>query len=121
MSATPDIGCDYFCGETSCVLPYKHEGEHQPADVILVDRRLRPLNHQYVARLKGQGPIDHRTDKRQLDFATVHQYKGREEVYLGSNFEDGPPGTFVQCINRPAVRVGDRWVRRCSDLEVVAA
>jgi hypothetical protein len=115
-----EIGCGHYLGDTSCVWPYRHEGAHQPADVILVDRRLHPLNHRYVARLKGQGPVDHRTDERQLDFATVHQYKGREEIYLGPNFEDDKRGIQIRRVNRPAVRVGDRWVRRCPELEVVA-
>ncbi len=119
MTQVPDIGCGYFLGDTSCVLRHRHDGEHQPAAVVLVDRRLRPLNRCYVARVKGAGPVDHRRDLRQLDFATVDQYKG-DRVFLGPNFADQQRGTQVRPVDRPAVRVGDRWLRRCPDLEVVA-
>lgn len=115
----PDIGCGYYLGDESCILPWKHEGDHCPADVVLVDRRQRPVNRRYVARVKGAGPIDHRRSERSLDLATVHQYKGREEVFVGPNFADEDRGTSIYRVNRPAVRVGDRWVRRCPDLEVV--
>jgi hypothetical protein len=120
---TPDIGCGYMLdGGAVCGLRWKHDGEHEPAEVILVDRRLRPLNRNYVVTMMGSGPVDARNlDERSLDFATVHQYKGREEVWLGSNFEDSDRGTEMRPVNRPAVRVGDRWVRRCPTLEVVAA
>lgn len=64
------------------------------------------------------GPVDHRRDPRALDFAHVDQYKGSDRIFLGSNFEDEDRGTMVLPVNRPAVRVGDRWVRRCPDLEV---
>jgi hypothetical protein len=120
-AAVPDIGCCHHLGDTSCVLPWKHDGEHQAAEVVLVDRRLRPLNRRYVVRVKGAGPADHRRDPRALGFASVHQYKGRDQVFLGSNFADSDRGTSSRTVNRPAVRVGDRWVRRCPDLEVVEA
>jgi hypothetical protein len=117
----PDIACGYYLGDTSCVLPWKHDGDHEPARVVLVDRRLSPLNGRYVVRVKGAGPADHRQDLRDLDFASVHQYKGRERVFLESNVEDDQRGTEIRSVNRPAVRVGDRWLRRCPNLEVVAA
>ena len=117
--SVPDIACGYFLGDTSCVLPWKHGGDHQAADVVIVDRRLRPLNSCYVARVKGAGPVDHRRDLRKLDFATVNQYKG-DRVFLGPNFEDQRRGTQILAVDRPAVRVGDRWLRRCPSLEVVA-
>lgn len=117
---TPDIGCGYFLGDTSCCAPWKHAGDHQPADTVLVDRRLRPLNRRYVVRVKGAGPVDTRSlDRRALDFATTHQYKGEERVSLGPNYDDADRGTAMRTVNRPAVRVGDQWVRRCPDLEVV--
>lgn len=117
--SVPDIACGYFLGDTSCVRSWKHNGDHQPADVVLVDRRLVPLNRQYVVSLKGQGPIDHRRNPRDLDFATVVQYKGRSEVLLGPNFESSKRGTSSRRINRPAVKVDGRWLRRCPQLEVV--
>jgi hypothetical protein len=115
----PDIACGYFLGDTSCCLPWKHDGEHEAAPTVLVDRRLRPLNRRYVVRVTGAGPADHRPVKRDLDFASAHQYRGRDEVFLSSNFEDSRRGTQIRHIDRPAVRVGDRWLRRCPDLEVV--
>jgi hypothetical protein len=109
-------------GGAVCALRWKHEGDHQPADAILVDRRLVPLNRCYVVTVKGSGPVDaHNLDKRKLDFATVDQYKGVDRVFLGSNFEGDNRGTGVRPVNRPAVRVGDHWVRRCPTLEVVPA
>jgi hypothetical protein len=110
-----------MCEARTAVSATVHEGDHQPAEVVLVDRHLNPVNQRYVMRLRGAGPLDHRRPKRSLDFATVQQYKGREEVWLGSNFEDSNRGVSMHSVNRPAVRVGDRWVRRCPDLEVVAA
>ncbi len=113
------IGCGHFLGDTCCVLPWKHEGDHQPADTVVVDRRLQPINRRYVVKLKGVGPVNARADKRKLDFANVYQADGDNEVFLGPNFADEDRGTAVRRVNRPAVRVGDRWVRRCPDLEVV--
>jgi hypothetical protein len=119
LTPTPDIGCGYFLGDTSCVLPFRHEGGHQPAEVVLVDRYLTPLNRRYVARVKAAGPADHRQDLRNLDFATVDQYKGCDQVFLGPNFVSEQRGSQILPVNRPAVRVGDRWLRRCPSLEVV--
>lgn len=119
--SVPDIACGHFRGETSCCLPWQHDGDHLPAETVIVDRHLQPLNRCYVVRVKGAGPADHRRNPRALDFATTSQYKGREEVRLGPNFAGSDRGTQVRRVNRPAVRVGDRWLRRCPDLEVVAA
>jgi hypothetical protein len=119
VSAVPDIACGYFLGDTCCCLPWKHDGDHEPADTVIVDRRLRSLNRRYVTRVRGAGPADHRRDPRALDFAHVDQYKGRSWVFLSPNFEGEERGTAIRSVNRPAVRVGDRWLRRCPDLEVV--
>lgn len=120
MSA-PDIGCGHMLQDgATCGLRWQHDGEHEPADAILVDRRLRPVNRCYVVTVKGSGPVDSRNlDKRKLDFATAHQYKGTDRVFLGSNFEGDDRGTEMRPVNRPAVRVGDRWLRRVPSLEVV--
>jgi hypothetical protein len=118
VTPVPDIGCGHFLGDTSCCLPWKHDGDHCPADTVIVDRNLRPLNRRYVVRVRGAGPADHRRELRELDFAHVDQYC-RDRVLLGPNFEDEDRGTSIRSVNRPAVRVGDRWLRRCPDLEVV--
>lgn len=108
-SPVPDIGCGYFLGDTSCVRRYKHDGDHEPAETVLVDRQHRPVNRRYVRRVGS-------TETR---FASVHQYKGREEVWLGPNHEDDESGTSIHPVNRPAVRVDGRWFRRHPGLEVV--
>jgi hypothetical protein len=120
-TSVPDIPCNYFLGDTSCCLAWKHDGDHEPADTVIVDRNLQPVNRRYVVRIRGAGPADHRRDPRRLDFASTSQYQGREQVFLGPNFEDDDRGTSTRLVNRPAVRVGDRWLRRCPDLEVVEA
>ena len=107
-TTTPDIACNYYLGETCCVLPWKHDGDHQPADVVIVDRDLRPLNGHRVVKLGVRS--------RRIANARSHDYKGKASVSLSWL------RTHViskQLVNRPAVRVGDRWLRRCPALLVV--
>lgn len=114
------MDCGNFLGDTSCVLPSGHDGDHQPADTVVVDRRLQPINRRHVIDVDGLAPVDARVDRRRLDFANVYRQDGRDVVFLGPNFEDEKRGTAIVPVNRPAVRVGDRWVRRMPRLEVVA-
>lgn len=104
----PDIACGYFLGETSCVLRYRHDGDHQPADTVVVDRYLRPINRCRV-RLEGK--------RRRIVFANVTEYKGRIQIILSEDEEQG--AASFQDVRRPAVRVGDLWLRRVPNLEVV--
>ncbi len=115
MSAgrVPDIACGNYLGDTSCILPWKHDGDHQAADAVTVDRNLQPLNRCRVRRV----------GRRESMFANAAEYKGKASVSLTHDSAEGEGrgGVSSQPVNRPAVRIGDRWVRRCPDLEVVAA
>lgn len=111
MSAPiPDIGCGHFLGDTCCVLPWKHDGDHQPADTVVVDRNLRPINRRRVRV----------GDRREVEFAEAHEYRGKVTVTLCSNVVGDDHRIAQRVVSRPAVRVGDRWPRRMPDLEVVA-
>lgn len=106
----PDIACGHFLGDSSCALPWKHDGDHQPAEVVVVDRHLQPLNRRRVRSNRRGGRVK---------FAHVTEYKGRTQVSLEEEHEDDP-GIQILSVNRPAVRVGDRWIRRVPSLQVVA-
>jgi len=107
MSA-PDIACNHYLGETNCVLPYKHDGDHQPGGVVIVDRNLQPLNGHRVVKLGGRS--------RSFAHARSREYKGGASVTLSWEKRQG---ISDQPVNRPAVRIDDRWLRRCPELQVV--
>ena len=109
-ASVPDIGCGHHLGDTSCILPFKHGGDHQPAEVVTVDRRLRPLNRQRVRRV----------GRREVMFAAALEYKGKAQVRLvRSGGEESGGKMSSLSVNRPAVRIGSRWLRRCPNLEVL--
>lgn len=105
----------------------KSRPEREAGDLkVAISPTAATVDHLRVAAANGDqaaaAELGRRIGRRETMFANAYEYKGVASVSLihDSAVGKGRGGVSSCPVNRPAIRVGDRWLRRCPELEVVA-